>query len=173
MHLEIFLYWCKGRTSQELQDRIKQHIPTWLRQHTRFQQVQSDLACKRKQPTAECYSSIGQHLSENTNVLPITMKINFLLWTRRTVHFTLVCSKPATSEYDDLFYSSRKSLSMLFNCSNRIWVRTSRPIVTACFFSHSIGQCTTASQASECAFHNTKPCFSFSLGRDYPLTSAS
>ena len=53
-----------GRTALRLQDRIKQHIPKWLRQHTASQRVQPNRACKRKQPTPECDSSIG-HLLEN------------------------------------------------------------------------------------------------------------
>ena len=54
-----------GRTAQRLQDRIKQHVPKWLRQHTASQRVQPNRACKRKQPTPECDSAIGQHLLEN------------------------------------------------------------------------------------------------------------
>ena len=54
-----------GRTAQRLQDRIKQHVPKSLRQHTTSQRVQPNRACKRKQPTPECDSAIGQHLLEN------------------------------------------------------------------------------------------------------------
>ena len=54
-----------GRTAQRLQDRIKQHVPKWLRQHTASQRVQPNRACKQKQPTPECDSAIGQHLLEN------------------------------------------------------------------------------------------------------------
>ena len=54
-----------GRTAQRLQDRIKQHVPKWLRQHTASQRVQPNRACKRKQPTPECDSATGQHLLEN------------------------------------------------------------------------------------------------------------
>ena len=54
-----------GRTAQRLQDRIKQHVPKWLRQHTASHQVQPNRACKRKQPAPECDSAIGQHLLEN------------------------------------------------------------------------------------------------------------
>ena len=54
-----------GRTAQQLQDRMKQHVPKWLRQHTAYQRVQPNRACKRKQPTPECDSAIGQHLLEN------------------------------------------------------------------------------------------------------------
>ena len=54
-----------GRTAQRLQDRIKQHVPKWLRQHTAYQRVQPNRACKRKQPTPKCDSAIAQHLLEN------------------------------------------------------------------------------------------------------------
>ena len=54
-----------GITAQRLQDRIKQHVPKWLRQHTASQRVQSNRARKRKQPVPECDSAIGQHLLEN------------------------------------------------------------------------------------------------------------
>ena len=54
-----------GRTAQRLQDRIKQHVPKWLRQHTASQRVQPNRACKQKQLTPERDSAIGQHLLEN------------------------------------------------------------------------------------------------------------
>lgn len=56
-----------GRTSQRLQDRIKQHVPKWLKQqHTGSQRLQPNRACKkRRTSTAECESAIGQHLLDN------------------------------------------------------------------------------------------------------------
>ena len=52
-----------GRTSQRLQDRIKQHVPKWLQQQakrpTRFQPGKS---CKLKRNNPDCDSAIGQHL---------------------------------------------------------------------------------------------------------------
>ena len=48
-----------GRTAQRLQDRIKQHVSKWLRQHTASQRVQPNRACKRKQFAPECDSAIG------------------------------------------------------------------------------------------------------------------
>ena len=54
-----------SRTAQRLQDRIKQHVPKWLRQHTASQRVQPNRACERKQLTPECDSAIGQRLLEN------------------------------------------------------------------------------------------------------------
>ena len=67
--------------------------------------------------------------------------------------FTLVCLKVATSEYRDIIHANGKSWAILLNCSNRIWILTSRPMRTACFFSQLIGQCSTTSQTSECAIH--------------------
>ena len=57
--------WYVGRTAQRFQDRIKQHVPKWLRQHTASQQVQPNRACKRKQPAPESDSAIGQHILKN------------------------------------------------------------------------------------------------------------
>ena len=68
------IYECKchcdsryvGRTSQRLQNRIKQHIPKWLQQITgATKRTQQGRACKQSQATPECDSAIGQHLSEN------------------------------------------------------------------------------------------------------------
>ena len=55
-----------GQTSQRLQDRIKQHIPQWLRQQsTRPRRSQAHRLCKRKNTKPDCDSAIGQHLLEN------------------------------------------------------------------------------------------------------------
>ena len=55
-----------GRTSRRLHDRIKQHVPQWLRQQltcrSRFQPHRS---CKRNDTKPGCDSAIGQHLLEN------------------------------------------------------------------------------------------------------------
>ena len=56
---------CHVLTAQRLQDRIKQHVPKWLRQHTTSQRVQPNQKNKRKQLAPECDSAIGQHLLEN------------------------------------------------------------------------------------------------------------
>ena len=51
-----------GRTSQRLQDRIKQHVPQWLRQQlTRPRRSQPHRSCKRNDATPDCDSAIGQH----------------------------------------------------------------------------------------------------------------
>ena len=55
-----------GRTSQRLQDRIKQHVPQWLRQQsTRPRRSQPHRLCKRNDTKPDCDSAIGQHLLEN------------------------------------------------------------------------------------------------------------
>ena len=55
-----------GRTSQRLQDRIKQHVPQWLRQQlTRPRRSQPHRSCKRTDTKTNCDSAIGQHLLDN------------------------------------------------------------------------------------------------------------
>ena len=55
-----------GRTSQRLQDRIKQHVPQWLRQQlTRPCRSQPHRSCKRTDTKPNCDSAIGQHLFDN------------------------------------------------------------------------------------------------------------
>ena len=55
-----------GRTSQPLQDRIKQHVPQWLRQQlTRPRRSQPYRSCKRTDTKPDCDSAIGQHLLDN------------------------------------------------------------------------------------------------------------
>ena len=66
----LWAEWCcdsryVGRTSQRLQDSIKQHVPKWLRRHTASQRVQTKQASRRRQPAPECDSATGRHLSEN------------------------------------------------------------------------------------------------------------
>ena len=54
------------RTSQRLQDRIKQHVPKWLQQQAkRPTRSQPDRSCKLKRKNPDCDSAIGQHLLDN------------------------------------------------------------------------------------------------------------
>ena len=54
------------RTSQRLQDLIKQHVPQWLRQQlTRPRRSQPHRSCKRTDPKPDCDSAIGQHFLDN------------------------------------------------------------------------------------------------------------
>ena len=55
-----------GRTSQRLQDRIKQHVPKWLQQQAkRPTRSQPGRCCKLKRNNPDCDSAIGQHLLDN------------------------------------------------------------------------------------------------------------
>ena len=55
-----------GRTSQLLQDRIKQHVPQWLRQQlTRPRRSRPHRSCKRNNTKPDCDSAIGQHFFKN------------------------------------------------------------------------------------------------------------
>ena len=55
-----------GRTSQRLQDRIKQHVLQWLGQQlTRPRRSQPHRSCKRTDTKPDCDSAIGQHLLDN------------------------------------------------------------------------------------------------------------
>ena len=55
-----------GRTSQRLQDRIKQHVPKWLQQQAkRPTRSQPGRSCKLKRNNPNCDSAIGQHLLDN------------------------------------------------------------------------------------------------------------
>ena len=54
-----------GRTTQRLEDRIKQHVPSSIRKKSRPQREQPPRSCKPKITTKTCDSAIGQHLLEN------------------------------------------------------------------------------------------------------------
>ena len=55
-----------GRTSQRLQDRIKQHVPKWLQQQAkRPTRSQPGRSCKLKRSNPDCDPVIGQHLLDN------------------------------------------------------------------------------------------------------------
>ena len=55
-----------GQTSQRLQNRIKQHVPQWLKkQLTRPRRSQPHRSCKQTDTKPDCDSAIGQHLLDN------------------------------------------------------------------------------------------------------------
>ena len=55
-----------GQTFQQLQDRIKQHAPQWLRQQlTHPHQSQPHRSCKRTDTKPDCDSAIGQYLLDD------------------------------------------------------------------------------------------------------------
>ena len=54
-----------GRTTQRLEDRIKQHVPSNIRNKTHPLREQPPRSCKSIITTKTCNSAIGQHLLEN------------------------------------------------------------------------------------------------------------
>ena len=55
-----------GQRSQRLQDRIKQHVPQWLRQQSTCpRRSQPHRSCKRKDTKPDYDSAVGQYLLEN------------------------------------------------------------------------------------------------------------
>ena len=140
--------------SQWLEDRIKQHVPKWLRQHTASQRVQPNRVCKRKQPAPECYSAIGQHLIENDQCAVNYKDDQFSILDTARILFISACSKPATIKYGDLIFANRKSLSIGYSHTVSRFARLvlSELRVT---FPRSIGfaNVTTASLPSETAIH--------------------
>ena len=57
-----------GRTSQRLQDKIKQHVPKWLQQQAkRPTRSQPGRSCKLKRNNPDCDSAVGQHLLDRRN----------------------------------------------------------------------------------------------------------
>ena len=55
-----------GQTSQRLQDRIKHHVPQWLRQQLiRPRRSQPHRSCKRNDTKPDCDSAIDEHLLDN------------------------------------------------------------------------------------------------------------
>ena len=51
--------------TQRLEDRIKQHVPSHIRNKTHPKREQPSRSCKTKITTKTCDSAIGQHLLEN------------------------------------------------------------------------------------------------------------
>ena len=72
-----------GRTSQRLQDRIKQHVPKWLQQQAqRPTRSQTGRSCKLKRNNPDCDSAISNICLITSNVLQTIMTnvLKFLLW---------------------------------------------------------------------------------------------
>ena len=57
-----------GRTTQRLEDRKKQHVPSNIRNKTHPQREQLPQSCKSKITTKTCDSAIGQHLLESFGI---------------------------------------------------------------------------------------------------------
>ena len=54
-----------GRTTQRLADRIKQHVPTSIRNKSNTVREQTPRMCKKNNSNINCESAIGQHLIAN------------------------------------------------------------------------------------------------------------
>ena len=82
-----------GRTSQRLQDRIKQHVPQWLKQQlTRPRRFQPHRSCKRNDTKPDCDSAIGQHVLENDQCALNydNKRFSILATARSSFHFNLL-----------------------------------------------------------------------------------
>ena len=82
-----------GRTSQRLQDRIKQHVPQWLRQQlTHPCRSQPHRSCKQTDTKLDCDSAIAQHLLDNDRcALNYNDKrFSILATARRSFHLNLL-----------------------------------------------------------------------------------
>ena len=93
-----------GRTSQQLQDCIKQHVPHWLRQQlTCPRRSQPHRLCKRNDTKPDCDSTIGQHLlkSDKCALNYDNKRFSILATARSSFHLNLlaVAILPSTAIY--------------------------------------------------------------------------
>ena len=81
--LVVYEFCCRcearyvGRTTQRLEDRIKQHVPTSIRTKTSAEREQPRRNCKRRNAQINCDSAIGQHLLENPDCAKTYSDDNF------------------------------------------------------------------------------------------------
>ena len=68
-----------GRTTQRLEDRIKQHVPTSIRKKTHTEREQPPRSCKTRNAQNKCDSAIGQHLLENPECAKMDSNDKFLI----------------------------------------------------------------------------------------------
>ena len=106
----VYQYVCRcdcryvGRTSQRLQDRIKQHIPKAIRN-------QAQTSCDLSQSNHTCSSAIGQHLLNNKNA-PLNMMItNFLFWLKEKHFFIYLPWKRFSSKCLNRSFAAKKNSS--------------------------------------------------------------
>ena len=104
------------RTSQRLQDRIKQHIPQWLRQQlTRPRRSQPHRSCKRNDTKPDCDSAIGQHLLENDQCALNYETSGFQSSPQHAAVSIFISQRLLISRPSARFYADRKSLFTLSN----------------------------------------------------------
>ena len=105
-----------GRTSQRLQNCIKQHVPQWLRQQlTRPRRSQSHRSCKRNNITPDCDSAIGQYLLDNDQCALNHDNKRFSILAAARSSFNLNLLEAVISRPGARFYANRKSLFTLSN----------------------------------------------------------
>ena len=103
-----------GRTSQRLQDRIKQHVPQWIRQQlTHPRRSQPHRSCKRNDAKPDCGSAIGQHLLDNDRCALNydNKRFSILAAARSSFHLNLL--ETAYIKTGTRCYADRKSLFTL------------------------------------------------------------
>ena len=114
-----------GRTSQRLQDRIKQHVPQWLRQQLiRLRRSQPHRLCKRND------SAFGQHLLENEQcALNYDKRFSILATARSSFHLNILeaayikIQRPVLYRQKELVYTLklfRSRRSYLASCASSI-----------------------------------------------------
>ena len=93
--------WHAGRTFQQLQYRINQHVPKWLIQnHTIVLNNTNLIGCaRRNKPLQNGTQSLVNTLSKVANSLPDAMNINAPSWIWHAVGFISVCEKLPISKY--------------------------------------------------------------------------
>ena len=87
--------------------------------------------------------------------------------------FSYKVQQKATLEYGNLIYPNKKSLSILLNCSNRAKFVRFVPAKPRIFLAFDWPIYARFADIRICNSPSTRPCFSFSLLSNYPLTSAS
>ena len=106
-----------GRTSQRLQNRIKQHVQQSLRQQlTRPRRSQPHRSCKRNHTKPDCDSAIGQHLLEHDYcALNYDNKRFSILATAHSFSISIISYKLLLSRPSARCYAERKNLFTLSN----------------------------------------------------------
>ena len=100
-----------GRTSQRLQDRIKQHVTKWLQQQAkRPTRSQPGRSCKLKRNNPDCDSAIGQHLLDNEQCAANYNDKRFKILAVARNSSICVYSRQLLSKPNIRFYVSKRNL---------------------------------------------------------------
>ena len=123
LSMVVYQYVCRcecryvGRTSQRLQDRIRQHVPKTIHNKTNQERIQPTRKSKINSSTPNCDSAIGTHLLKhpncalhyNDNQFSILSKARseFHLAVLESIHIT--SSKPALCRQKEFVYRLKLS----------------------------------------------------------------